>query len=178
MTTKEILRHIAGYIVGIALFFMAIPWALYAIAIKCDSRVLGELMPNLVRVPISIVFAAIGVVFVLWSNAALFFIGKGGPTDGLGIAISPRTKHLVVVGPYRYTRNPMVFGALCCYIALGIYVNSAVVVAIVISMTPLMMLYLKKTEEKRLLRDFGDEFLEYKKSVPMILPKIIIKRKN
>lgn len=177
MTSKEIIRHIIGYAVGILIFFVIIPYTLYKIA---DAYELEFIHPtyNWLRLTIALVLSLIGFTFVLWSNAALFFIGKGGPTDGLGIAISPRTKHLVTTGPYRYTRNPMVFGALCCYIAWGIYLNSLAVIAIVICVTPLFMWYLQKTEEKRLLRDFGEDFIEYRKQVPILFPKFSLKKKN
>jgi protein-S-isoprenylcysteine O-methyltransferase Ste14 len=35
---------------------------------------------------------------------------------------------------------------------------------------PVGIVYLKVSEEKRLLKDFGDEFIEYKKSVSMLFP--------
>ena len=40
----------------------------------------------------------------------------------------------------------------------------------------LVFIYLRKSEEKRLLKDFGDEYEEYKKKVPMIFPVKWIKK--
>ncbi|MCX7679709.1 MAG: isoprenylcysteine carboxylmethyltransferase family protein [Spirochaetes bacterium] len=173
---KEIIRHIVGYAVGISLFVVLIPYLLWFAAAHLDPFRSIHFLHSCIRIAIATMLGAVGIVFVVWSNAALFFIGEGGPTDGFGIAISPRTKHLVTSGPYRYTRNPMVFGAVCCYLAWGIHLNSCVVLAIVIAAVPLFLLYLRTTEEKRLLRDFGNEFLEYKKNVPAFFPKFSFKK--
>lgn len=39
--------------------------------------------------------AAWSVIFVVWSNLFLLIRGKGGPTEGLGVAVSPKTSKLV-----------------------------------------------------------------------------------
>jgi protein-S-isoprenylcysteine O-methyltransferase Ste14 len=101
----------------------------------------------------------------------LFFIGKGGPTDGFNIAITPRTETLVVRGPYRYTRNPMVFGALSIYFSISLFFLSILCLLTMTIFSILIVFYLRKTEERRLLKDFGDEYIRYKKEVPMIFPK-------
>ncbi len=171
MRISTVMRHMLGYAIGISLFFLLIPYGLYMLAVQCDPIIGIPLIGNAaVRTAVAVVILLPGIVFALWSNAALLFIGKGGPTDGFGVAISPRTQHLVVRGPYRFTRNPMVFGALSCYFAFGVYLDSAAVGIALVLMLPLIVVYLKQTEEKRLERDFGDEYREYRKSVSMILP--------
>ena len=171
MKAGTVVRHMIGYAIGISLFFVLIPWGLYRISIAVDPAIGMGLIGNVtVRTVVSIIVLVPGLVFALWSNAALLFIGKGGPTDGFGVAISPRTQHLVIRGPYRYTRNPMVFGALSCYFAFAVFLNSAAVLITLIAFIPLIVVYLKKTEERRLERDFGDEYREYRKRVSMIFP--------
>lgn len=171
MNIRTIARHIIGYMVGISMFFLLIPWGLYTLSRHCDP-VLGITIADgaAVRTIVALIILVPGIVFALWSNAALLFIGKGGPTDGFGVAISPRTQHLVVRGPYRFTRNPMVFGALSCYFAFAVFLNSAAALIILITFIPLIVIYLKNTEEKRLERDFGDEYREYRGRVSMIVP--------
>lgn len=171
MKAATVLRHLLGYVIGISLFFVLIPWGFYRLSVYADPAVgAGLIGHDAARAAVSIIVLVPGLVFMLWSNAALLFMGKGGPTDGFGVAISPRTQHLVIRGPYRYTRNPMVFGALSCYFSLGVFLNSAAVLITLILIIPLLVVYLKNTEEKRLERDFGDEYREYRKRVPMIFP--------
>jgi protein-S-isoprenylcysteine O-methyltransferase Ste14 len=112
----------------------------------------------------------VGVIFAIWSNIDLLRIGKGGPTDIFNIAISPRTKKLVISGPYRYTRNPMVFGMNSIYFAIAVYLNSLISLIFVILFLLVITIYLRLAEEKRLLKDFGNEYLEYKRNVSMIIP--------
>lgn len=107
---------------------------------------------------------------MIWSNIFLYEKGKGGPAEGLGVAISPKTKKLVTTGPYKYTRNPMVFGAFCLYASLVIFLNSINGLICLLLLVIIAVIYLRLSEEKRLYTDFGDEFLEYRKKVPMIFP--------
>jgi protein-S-isoprenylcysteine O-methyltransferase Ste14 len=171
MKAETVARHLLGYAIGFSLFFVLIPWGFYWISRSIDPVVgTGLIGYAAVRMVVSIIILIPGVVFALWSNAALLFIGKGGPTDGFGVAISPRTEHLVIRGPYRFTRNPMVFGALSCYFSFAVFLNSAAVLITLIILIPLIVVYLKNTEEKRLERDFGEEYREYRKHVSMIFP--------
>jgi len=111
-----------------------------------------------------------GLFFLIWSNIFLVSRGKGGPTEGFGISISPKTRYLVIKGPYRFTRNPMAFGALSIYFSITLFLNSLTGFVVVIVIMLVAIIYLKTSEEKRLLKDFGDEYLQYKKKVSMIVP--------
>ena len=168
---KDIIRHIAGYTLGIAIFILLVPYGLFELS-KIDHRVLkaGLIESEIFRIVVSFPFFLVGVVFMIWSNIFLLKIGKGGPADGFNISVSPRTKRLVVTGPYRYSRNPMVFGAFSLYISIAIFLNSIICLVSMLTCVLLAIIYLKLTEEKRLLKDFGDEYKEYQKHVSMILP--------
>jgi len=167
MKLKELLRYILGYLLGSSVFMVAIPYGLYAAARAFPGP---DLFSYPFRLAVALLLGLPGLVFTIWSNAALFFRGKGGPTDLFDMEISPRTKRLVVTGPYKFTRNPMVFGVNSCYAALAIYWNSLAALGIWAVWLALVVFYLKSTEEKRLLRDFGKEYEEYRQRVPMIIP--------
>jgi protein-S-isoprenylcysteine O-methyltransferase Ste14 len=167
MELQTLGRYLAGYVVGFSIFFLAIPYGLYLTA-----KVAGgpSITDSPIRFAVVALFGAVGLVFVVWSNAALLFRGRGGPTDVFNVVITPRTKHLVITGPYRYTRNPMVFGALCWYTALAVFWNSFPALGVVAGLVVVITFYLRNSEEKRLLRDFGAEYEEYCKRVAMIVP--------
>jgi len=169
---NNLTRHITGYFIGISIFGLLIPYGLIKLS-TWDPFIIEGLPAYLtIRIVISLPFFITGLFFVIWSNLFLFTIGKGGPADGFNIAISPRTKKLVVTGPYRYCRNPMVFGAFSVFFSIGLFMLSIVCLIALIIFLGLVVKYLKITEEKRLLKDFGDEYVDYKNSVPMIFPKI------
>jgi protein-S-isoprenylcysteine O-methyltransferase Ste14 len=168
---KDTLRHIIGYIFGFIIFILLIPLGLYELS-KFDHLQANKVLINyaLLRYIISLLFCLAGAFFMLWSNIFLFKIGKGGPADGFGMSISPQTKKLVTTGPYKYSRNPMVFGAFSLYVSIVIFLNSIIGLSCLLIFFPIGIIYLKLSEEKRLLRDFGDEFMDYKNKVPMIFP--------
>jgi protein-S-isoprenylcysteine O-methyltransferase Ste14 len=167
-------RYLIGYMIGFAIFFLAVPYILYVIASLFDFRLLDHWVRYIIALPLLV----LGLFFVIWSNISLVRKGGGGPTDLFNVAISPRTEHLVVSGPYRHTRNPMVFGAFCCYFSLAIYLNSLVDLIVLTVFFVAVRFYLEETEERRLWKDFGKEFEEYRMRVPMIVPNTIWKRKN
>ncbi|HPB25117.1 MAG TPA: methyltransferase [Bacteroidales bacterium] len=176
---KDSTRHIAGYFVGGSVFLLLIPYCFYLISVREYSVFRDELaISATVRIIISVPVILTGLVFAAWSNIFLFSVGKGGPVDVFNKAISPRTKKLVVSGPYRYSRNPMVFGAFCLYAGIAIGLNSARCLIISIIFLLIMVIYIKTFEEKRLLKDFGDEYLAYKKNVSMIFPVKFRKKKR
>ncbi len=167
MNAQTLARHTLGFLIGGSVFILAIPYGLHAVAQAFPGP---NLLPPPVRLVIASALGLMGLVFTLWSHAALIFKGRGGPTDLFNVEISPRTQHLVVTGPYRYTRNPMVFGVNSCYAALAIYWNSLLALGIWAVWVFLVVFYLKSTEEKRLLHDFGKEYEEYRQQVPMLVP--------
>lgn len=170
MKLQTLARYVIGYILGITVFFAAIPCMIFAIGNRFDGAAWSSPFGQPVQFVAPLILESIGIFFVLWSNAALLFKGRGGPTELFNVAISPRTKYLVVIGPYRYTRNPMVFGAFSCYFALAFLWNSLPAVIVSAVFFIIIRYYLKATEEKRLLKDFGQEYEEYRQRVPMIVP--------
>ena len=179
MERKGLVRHLLGYILGISTFAVLIPLGLYKVSAAFDARLRTGLINNLtLRAIVSSPIFVIGLIFTIWSNVDLLRIGKGGPTDFFNVAVSPRTERLVIEGPYRYTRNPMVFGMLSIYFALAIYMNSLPCFVLLIAILPLVVLYLKRTEERRLYKDFGKEFVQYKRQVAMIIPLLKRTRKK
>lgn len=168
---KEKSRHIIGYIIGFSIFILAIPAIIYSIP-RIEHGFFSRPIINsaiILLFPATILFL-IGLIFTIWSNYDLFKKGRGGPTDVFNIEISPRSKKLVVTGPYRYTRNPMVFGVNSMYFAIALMVNSLASLFFCSSFLIIIIVYLKQTEEKRLLKDFGDEYYNYKERTPMIIP--------
>jgi len=166
----DIIRHIIGYAAGILVFILLIPYGLIKLSLKDPIMQIDFPDHILIRILISVPFFMTGLIFAIWSNISLFNIGKGGPADGFNIAISPRTKKLVTEGPYKYSRNPMVFGAFCIYLSIGLFMLSVTCLMILIVFLFPGVYYLRNTEEKRLLKDFGSEYIEYRKKVPMIFP--------
>lgn len=168
---KETARYFIGYILGFTVFIVLIPFGLYKLS-QLNYLFSGRVIfsSDIFRYIISALIFLVGAIFAVWSNIFLFTVGKGGPVDALGVSISPQTKKLVTTGPFRYSRNPMVFGTVSLYLSIVLFLNSIIGVICIIVFLIVMIIYLKLSEEKRLLKDFGDEYIEYKKKVSMIFP--------
>lgn len=168
---NETAKYIVGYLIGFTLFIVLIPYGFFKLS-QFDDLFNGRVLITwkaLRFVLFSLTFI-MGALFAAWSNWFLYTTGKGGPTDAFGISVSPQTKKLVTTGPYRYSRNPMVFGTLSVYTSLVILLNSITGLLVLILSVFLIILYLKRSEEKRLIKDFGEEYLEYRRKVSMIFP--------
>jgi protein-S-isoprenylcysteine O-methyltransferase Ste14 len=169
----RLLRHILGFVVGLGLFGVAVPLGIFYLTQAIDHSLgLERFGPPVLRVVLGLPFLLLGLLFVLWSNIFLVVRGRGGPTDGFGVVISPRTEKLVVTGPYRYTRNPMVFGAFSAYLSMVLFLGSLGGLAVLALFLPLFVFYLKRVEEERLVRDFGEAYREYQRKVSMIIPRL------
>lgn len=103
---------------------------------------------------------AIGAVVLLWCVRDFYVSGKGtlAPWDP--------PKHLVVVGLYRFTRNPMYVGISLLLAGWSLLAASpwlagyGVILAIAFHLR--VLLY----EEPRLRKQFGDEWFSYAATVP------------
>jgi protein-S-isoprenylcysteine O-methyltransferase Ste14 len=77
---------------------------------------------------------------------------------------NPSTR-IVAHGPYRFSRNPMYFGFALLTLGLAILVNSAwMLLAVPIGLVLIDRLVITR-EERYLERKFGEEYLNYKRSV-------------
>ena len=164
-------KMILGYVVGGLLVMVIAPSIIYVITSLCDSVYRIEVIQNaVIRWIILMILLGIGLGYGVWSVIIQNTVGQGGPVEIGNIEISPKTKNLVVSGPYKYTRNPMLFGTLLIYLALALFMNSITAVVLVGAIFTFMLTVVVKMEEKRLLKDFGKQYEEYRKKVSMFIP--------
>ena len=174
---KKVRQQIAGYIIGGSLVLLIIPYGIYNASKYFDPIIGVELFRiEELKTALAIVLFLIGFVFGIWSIVIQNIVGKGGPLQVGKIEISPKTKNLIVTGPYKYTRNPMLFGACSMYFAFAVYLNSITAVIVVILFMTFMLIFVKLSEEKRLIKDFGKSYEEYRDRVSMFIPWIPKKR--
>lgn len=76
---------------------------------------------------------------------------------------------LVVSGVYQLTRHPIYLGALLVLVG-GIFITRAPSVAICVGIALLYFLPAIRKEEEELYQSFGEQYLKYKQSVPMLIP--------
>ena len=169
----KIIRHILGLVVGVGFHGVIVPYLIIH-ANRAIDRYLGlpEIGAGALRVPLGVFLLSVGLLFIAWANIFLALRGRGGPLHyGDLVTISPKTERLVTTGPYRYTRNPMIFGVISAYLAIPIFQGSPTGLFLyVVLCLPGAFLYIIYVEERWLERDFRDEFIQYKNAVSMLIP--------
>jgi protein-S-isoprenylcysteine O-methyltransferase Ste14 len=157
---------------GIVFFFGLIALFIFA-ALEVD-KCLGfpKLLPTSSNIIISVPILAIGLFLMAWS--ILHFVRvKGTP-----VPFNPPPK-LVTSGPYAHVRNPMLTGVFVLLFGLGVLLRSISLVSI---FTPLFILLnvweLKAVEERELEKRLGRDYVEYKKRVPMFIPRLKVRTKK
>ena len=153
-------KNILGYVLGFLLFIAGIPGLMWLVSGRPLSWV-----PSAAVAVLSVILIIPGLALSVWSIVHMKRVGEGNPFDAYNHEVAPRTKHLMTDGPYRFSRNPMLLGVYIFDIGVLLWLESCwplLVVAVeVIALT--IQLH---AEEARLERDFGEEYVEYKKTVP------------
>jgi protein-S-isoprenylcysteine O-methyltransferase Ste14 len=75
-------------------------------------------------------------------------------------------------GFYKFLRHPTYFVSLITFIGFGISLNNWMSLIIVFLLITSVFMYRIKVEEKALIQEFGEEYLEYKKSTKGLIPFI------
>ena len=99
-------------------------------------------------------------------SASRFFRARGTP-----VPFNP-PKELVVAGPYRWTRNPMMTGLLTALLGVAFLLRSAALAVIFIpALTLMMYLVIRFVEEPELELRFGEAYRRYRAATPRFLPR-------
>ena len=113
------------------------------------------------------------LVLSIW--AVRTFYNKGG--DGTPGPWRP-VSNLVIEGPYRYVRNPMILGVVNLLLFESVFFESFPLLLWTILFFLGNLIYFKFFEEKELVKRFGGDYLHYKEHVSMLLPKVSSYRKK
>jgi protein-S-isoprenylcysteine O-methyltransferase Ste14 len=113
-----------------------------------------------------VVALAIGVTLFVASLRQFIVRGRGtlAPWD------PPR--HLVVEGPYKYVRNPMISGVLFIVFGEAMILRSWPHTQWAIAFLAINMAYIPVIEEPELLNRFGQPYAEYRRHVRRFLPRL------
>ncbi len=115
-----------------------------------------------------------------WLGSLIFFCGAGiyfrcaweFAVRGLGTPapIAP-TQFLVTTALHRYVRNPMYLGVAIAILGQAVILRSVHVAEYAVVMLLIAHVFVVLYEEPTLLRQFGESYGEYRKSVPRWVPR-------
>ena len=108
----------------------------------------------------------LGLALAGWTILLLARVGRGtlAPWDP--------TEWLVVVGPYRHVRNPMITGVFSVLVGEGLLLGSRAILACALVFLVVNVIYIPLVEEPGLLDRFGDEYSDYRRHVPAWIPRL------
>jgi protein-S-isoprenylcysteine O-methyltransferase Ste14 len=81
-----------------------------------------------------------------------------------------RTEPLVVDGPQKYVRSPLYFGILVMVLGWGLLTGNSFVFVATVVLLLWFGLFLIPFEERELKALFGEEWTNYSKQTPMLIP--------
>ena len=148
-------REIVGYLLGGLMFVGLMPTLMWLAAGR------PALWPvSTIRAMAGGLLMLGGLALSVWTIVYMRRRGDGNPMDAFGHEVAPRTQHLMTDGPYRINRNPMLSGTLVYLAGVAVWLwkwQAAVVLMVFFA----IMLVQVISEERRLRRDFGDEYADY-----------------
>ena len=109
---------------------------------------------------------AVGLGLVAWTVTLFVRVGRGtlAPWDP--------TSHLVVHGPYRYVRNPMITGVGTILAGEALFFRSWWIAIQLAVFAVVNAIYFPLVEEPGLRSRFGAEYEEYCARVPRWIPRV------
>jgi protein-S-isoprenylcysteine O-methyltransferase Ste14 len=160
-----ILRHLLSILLLPFVMVVIVPrWLLRAWS-RSDTRWIdGTVAAGSAHIAGIVIFLC-GFALFAWCVSLFARVGEGtlAPWDP--------TRRLVVVGPYRHVRNPMISGVLAMLVGESIFLGSRVIEIWAVTFFVINNIYFLISEEPGLERRFGAAYREYKAAVPRWLPQ-------
>lgn len=148
-------KEIFGYLLGGVLFVALLPTVMWLASGRPALVHIGAL-----RASVTGILMISGLSLSVWTIVYMKRRGKGNPLDAFGHEVAPRTQHLMTDGPYRINRNPMLTGTLTYLAGFAVWLWTWQAVLVWGVFFAIMFVQVL-TEEKRLRRDFGEEYEAY-----------------
>ena len=110
--------------------------------------------------------AGVGLGLAFWTVSLFKKFGRGTPAPW------DPPERLVIRGPYRHVRNPMITSALLILFAEALLFRSWPIAVWMVFFFIGNTIYFRLIEEKGLEERFGNDYREYKARVPRWIPRI------
>jgi len=130
-----------------------------------------------VRVPLGFVY---GAAFLYWADPHPYLLLAGLLIAAVGLGFRVwasghlnKGRILATAGPYSRTRNPLYLGSFIMGLGFTVSGSNAWLLALFTILFFLIYIPVMRREEAELESTFGEQFRNYRASVPLFLPTII-----
>jgi protein-S-isoprenylcysteine O-methyltransferase Ste14 len=160
-------RHMLSFLLFPATMTIVIP---ALIGVWADVRVPDAGSPSRAGLMIAgALLIAGGLVMLFWTVYLFDRVGEG--TLGVGDVMG-QPVNLVVRGPYRHVRNPMISGVLAILLGEAAATASGWLLLWFAVFFAVLTTAIQVWEEPHLARRFGDEYVNYRRNVPRWIPHV------
>jgi len=159
----SLLRHLAAIVILPLNVAVIIPW--WLARRNGTSFALGTGAGQLAVQALGL--GLLGLGLVLFGTSLGRFVREGKGT----LAPWDPPRRLVVRGPYRYVRNPMISGVLLVLFGEAGVLLSRPQLEWALVFLALNLIYIPLVEEPMLVDRFGADYREYRRHVPGLLPR-------
>jgi len=121
------------------------------------------------------IYSSVGIVLFILSTLTAYRIHSLYPPKHDKPSDFPK---LLTEGPYRFCRHPFYASLMINQLSIPLISSSAMGLLLFLSIIPFWMIVIKK-EERELIEYWGEEYVNYMKKTPMLLPfKIVFKKRR
>jgi protein-S-isoprenylcysteine O-methyltransferase Ste14 len=168
-------RSLAGDLVTLLRHALAVVVCPFTVAVLVPLWLArrGGLMPALAGSAAGLAMQTAGLAVAAVGLALFVTSLHRFATEGRGtLAPWDPPRELVVRGPYRYVRNPMISGVLLVLVGEALVLRSRSHFLWACTFFAINAVYIPLLEEPDLARRFGDSYREYCRHVPRLLPRL------
>lgn len=160
----KLARHLLA--VAVLPFLVAVLIPLWLARTNDISPVIGTDPPEVVLQIVGVLVLAVGLI--LFSASLRNFATEGEGT----LAPWDPPRRLVVRGPYRFVRNPMISGVVLVLFGEALVLLSRPHFGWALVFLGVNFVYIPLLEEPGLRHRFGNSYVEYCRHVPRLIPRL------
>jgi len=160
MKNPSLLRHLRDILLLPFTVSVVVPYFIY----NPERQLVQD--HNLLMKVSGLIVGLSGICMLVYTISLFGRFGKGT------LAPWSPTQKLVVIGPYRYCRNPMITGVLAILLGEAGFLNSVDILRWAGLFFIINTIYFILKEEPDLEKRFGKEYRIYKQNVPRWIPKL------
>lgn len=156
-------NHVISVLIAPAtmtVFIPAVILAVTGVALPDRGTATGWLL-----ILIGVAFIGIGLAFLAWTVWLFDRVGEGALAVGSPV-------NLVVRGPYRHVRNPMMTAVFCLQLGTAALTASPWLLAWFAVFCTAVLIAIPVLEEPHLVKRFGAEYETYRRHVPRWIPRV------
>ncbi len=159
---KTFLRYASSFLapvaVGLVIPYLILHYEHYASVLALNSSIYWRIL--------GMIIGTAGLALFLATVRMFILIGKGTimPWDP--------TRRLITGSLYAYVRNPMILSLILLVIGEAFLFGSYGIAILALFFFVLNTVYFKFSEEPGLVKRFGAEYEQYRRNVPMWIPRL------